>query len=176
MKQHRFAYHAVLVAIILLNACRPPQKGPIPFDPQKAALHTIPIDEAAGLTRNFRATRTRLAAIVAKSGDSLNRILRLPSAESFNRDAIAVLLNQKDAQGIRIYYGTDAAGVARLVLVPIDSRGNDIITRLVDNGKDRVAAIPGIATATAGAQDGAQAMEKGQQCDPPPCNASKLSR
>jgi len=174
MKQNRFAYVAALVAIMLLGACRqPPQKGPIPFNPKQASVHTIPIDDAARLTRTFRATRDSAVKSI-----QLDAFLKLPSAETFNRDAFAVLLNQKDAQGIRIYYGADAQGHVKLVMVPVDSRGNDIIVKLLDGnerGEKAVGFIPGITTAVAQTSD-AQAMENGQRCDPPPCAASKLTR
>jgi len=170
MKKNRFTYIAALVAIVLLNACQQPQ-GPIPFDPQKASIHTIPINEAATLTRDFRNTRDQLIKNVR-----LDSSLKIPTAETFNRDAFAVLLNQKDAQGIRIYYGRGKNGEVRLVMVPVDSKGEDIVVKLLD-GRDEKAVgfIPGVSTAQAQGDD-AQAMENGQRCDPPPCKASKLTR
>ncbi|WP_217603659.1 hypothetical protein [Chitinophaga sp. GbtcB8] len=173
MKKNRFTYIAALVAIVLLNACQQPQ-GPIPFDPQKASIHTIPINEAATLTRDFRNTRDQLIKNVR-----LDSSLKLPTAETFNRDAFAVLLNQKDAQGIRIYYGRGKNGEVRLVMVPVDSKGEDIVVKLLDGknsrGEKAVGFIPGISTAQAQVDD-AEAMENGQRCDPPPCKASKLTR
>jgi len=96
---------------------------------------------------------------------ALQTALNLGQAEAFNRDAIAVLLNQKDslgnpAAGIRIYYGLDKNGLVRQVLVPYDSKGNDIINQLISN---KAVKIPGISTATAAGTDG-QTVENGQRC------------
>ena len=174
MKKNYIAGAAALLVTFLFSECkqRPPHNGLIPFDTQKAEFHAIPIGTAESYTTNFRAIRSRLSDIVAKTGDSLNQIMSLPAAESFNRDAFAVLLNQKDAQGIRIYFGADKEGKVRLVMVPIDSKGNDIITHLI--ARDAAVSIPGISSAVA--QDDAQAMENGQRCDPPPCVPSRLYR
>ncbi len=172
MKRSHFACVAALLVTILFSECQqqPPNKGLIPFDRQKAAVHVIKLKDAAVLTSNFIASRKRLSEIVAKTGDSLNKILDFPSAESFNRDAFAVLLNQKDAQGIRIYYGAGRDGVVRLVMVPIDAKGNDIETRLLTDDS-KVVSIPGISNAVAQGDD-AEGMENGQRC---PCNVSKLN-
>ncbi|GAA0550886.1 hypothetical protein [Chitinophaga japonensis] len=184
MKQNRFAYATALLASVLFAACQQPpdNKGgkDIPFDTAKAWVHAIHIDTAAQLTRDFRAARERLRKLVGSTQQNLDSILQLPSAEAFNRDAIAVLLNQEDAQGIRIYYGRGSKGEVKLVLVPIDSKGNDIVTTLLDSTSNRseqaVGYIPGISTARAGARRAAaQAMENGQRCDPPPCGTSKLT-
>ncbi|KAA2239486.1 hypothetical protein F0L74_25120 [Chitinophaga agrisoli] len=171
MKRNHFACVAALLVTVLFSECQqPPQRGPIPFDRQKAAVHVIKLRDGAVLTSNFIAARTRLSDIVARTGDSLNRILDFPSAESFNRDAFAVLLNQKDAQGIRIYYGAGRDGKVRLVMVPIDSKGNDIETRLLTDDNKTVS-IPGISNAVAQDED-AEGMENGQHC---PCKISKLN-
>jgi len=185
MKQNRFAYAAALLASVLFAACQQPpdNKGgkDIPFDTTRAWVHAINIDTAAQLTRNFRAARERLRKLVGSTRNNLDSILQLPSAEAFNRDAIAVLLNQEDAQGIRIYYGRGSKGEVKLVLVPIDSKGNDIIVTLLDStgrhSDQAVGYIPGISAARAGTRRIApeQAMENGQRCDPPPCAASKLT-
>ena len=62
----------------------------------------------------------------------------LPEAEYFNRDAIAALLNQKGAQGMRIYLGKDQQGLVKMVLVATDDKGDDITNSLeVNSGKLR---------------------------------------
>jgi len=91
--------------------------------------------------------------------------MNLGEAEAFNRDAVAVLLNQKDAQGnpaagVRVYYGVDRQGQVRLVLVPYDSKGNDIIGQLIGN---KSVSIPGISSAQAFDSPG-QTVENGQRC------------
>ena len=91
--------------------------------------------------------------------------LGLPLSESFNRDAIAALLNAKDssgnlAAGVRVYFGQGVDGQTRLVLVPYDGRGNDIITRLSQG--DAASAV------------GGEAVEDGKTC-PPTCSADSAS-
>jgi hypothetical protein len=144
----------------------PERVGEIPFDLGAARAHLIPMDMAAGYTRHFRETRAALHA----QHPGMRARLALEQSESFNRDAIAVLLNARDssgnlAAGVRIYQGLDAAGRTRLVLVPHDSRGNDIITRL---------SSPEDAGLSVGS---AEAVEDGLRCPPtcPPEDQSPLS-
>jgi len=69
------------------------------------------------------------------------------------------LLNQKGADGIRIYFGRDEKGQVRLVLLPVDKNGKDIRVKLLDDKN---------ITQKAGAAppddiDG-EAVEAGQRC------------
>ncbi len=73
--------------------------------------HSISLSEAAELTANYRETLT--SAAEAK-------------AEYFGKEALLNLLNQTACVGVRIYYGLDSAGVKKLVLVGVDSDGNDL--------------------------------------------------
>jgi hypothetical protein len=95
-------------------------------------------------------------------------------AEAFNRDAIAVLLNQKDslgnsAAGIRVYYGVNEGGQVRMILVPYDIKGNDIVHQLI---VEKAAKIPGISEANA-YWDNGQAIDNGQRC-PTVCSSPSL--
>ncbi|MFP2905372.1 hypothetical protein ACLESD_10010 [Pyxidicoccus sp. 3LFB2] len=154
---------AAIVFVGFRDSPGPEQAGAIPFDLSAAKAHFIPMDMAAGYTRHFRQTRDALHG----QHPGMRARLALEQSESFNRDAIAALLNVKDsggnpAAGVRIYQGLDAAGQTRLVLVPYDSRGNDIITKLSSPGAAAVSAD----TAVSGGS--AEAVEDGVRC-PPSC-------
>jgi hypothetical protein len=102
----------------------------------------------------------------AGAGCSLN----LPIAESFNRDVIALLLNQKDASGnvaagVRMYYGINENNEVCLVLTPYDNNGKDIINNLTKSGPVAIK-VPGISTASAQVDDGddGTVIERGQRC------------
>ena len=141
----------------------------IAFDLEAARAHFIPMDVAAGYTRHFRETREALHG----QHPGMKARIALEQSESFNRDAIAALLNARDANGnpaagVRIYQGLDAAGHTRLVLVPYDARGNDIVTKLSSPG-----AAVSAGTAVSGS---AEAVEDGIRCPPncPPEDESPL--
>lgn len=80
-----------------------------------SANHTISLDDAIKLTRNFRSSIPP---------DSVR-------AESFSVDAIRNLINQKDCAGVRIYYGKKDDGKPALVLVGTDSTGEDMTAGLI---------------------------------------------
>jgi hypothetical protein len=114
--------------MFLLSGCRPSGDGKIPVDEKNAAVHIISSAQGEAYIRSFKVARTELSR-VADSFASKQFIL--PTAEAFNRDAIAALLNADGAVGIRIYLGRDDSGQVRLVLAPMDKNGQDIITKLV---------------------------------------------
>ena len=130
----------------------------LPFDATAARQHVIPVHDAAAYARNF----TRARDTVYRGNPGLKAQLDLPNSESFNRDAIAALLEARDssgnpAAGVRVYLGLDSAGHARLVLVPYDSRRNDILTRL----STHISVAPDGVTAEV---TGADAVENGARC------------
>lgn len=135
--------------------------GDIPVDEKLARVHIIPIKEAKAFTDSFEEGRAYLSK---KLGDStyLTDSFNLPNAEMFNRDAIALLLNQEGAAGIRIYLGRDPKGQIRMVLLPVNKEGQNIITRLLPYGKG----IKGVY----GEEEG-EAVENGQRC-PTMCDDS----
>lgn len=51
----------------------------------------------------------------------------LPQAEFFDKQDVLDLLNQDDCQGLRVYYSMDEAHNFHLLLVGVDSEGEDII-------------------------------------------------
>jgi hypothetical protein len=122
--------------------------------------HVISITEARELTQGFRSVLdTTTYHLNPKFIDSV-RFLR---SEMFPADVFNDLLMQSDpkqgkAKGIRIYLGKDASGQLRMVLVPVDSLGNDIINHLVN-------LKPGaVHTRALTSDDGGQGFEEGQQC------------
>ncbi|QSQ22432.1 hypothetical protein JY651_46190 [Pyxidicoccus parkwayensis] len=120
--QRKVAGLVAVSALVFLGFRDSPSQGKaeaIPFDVAAAKVHFIPVDVAAGYTRHFRETRDALHA----QHPGMKARLAMEQSESFNRDAIAALLNAKDvsgnpAAGVRIYQGLDAAGQTRLVRCP----------------------------------------------------------
>ena len=146
---------------ILFIGCDNQKNEDIPYNEGNIRENILPIKDAIRYTADFRNTRDTFY----KRVPDLERMLNLAKAESFNRDAIAVLLNQKDssgayAAGIRMYLGRDQQGQVRYILVPYDSKGNDIINKLIT---DKAVSIPGIPSAYAQSGDG-QTIENGQRC------------
>ena len=132
----------------------------IPFDEARAQEHFISVDTAAKYTWLFRKGKSALSR-VTKDSSYLNKKFNMPLAEEFNRDAIAALLNQRGAKGVRIYLGQDEAGLVRLVLVAVDAKGNDITGH---DGKIMKY------TSNAGSEE-AVILEAGQRC-PTLCSGS----
>ncbi len=149
----------LVVACFILSGC---YREEIRFDEKKAREELIPIEQAKSYQEKFVASRRELEKLVNDSS-FLKRSFNFSNAESFNRDLIALLLNQKGADGIRIYFGQDEKGQVKLVLLPVDKEGHDIITTLLPN--TAAINVPGISPANA--QQSGQAGETGQQC--PPC-------
>jgi hypothetical protein len=79
---------------------------PLPRD------HRITLQEAIGHTQRFRAANpaptTEKSAMFLRAG------------------GIDELLAQKGCAGIRIYHGRDAKGAPAVILVGVDSQGNDL--------------------------------------------------
>lgn len=144
-----------LLAGLLFSGCQEqaPNSTDIPFDPIKAQKHIISVKEGAKLTATYR--RGKLALIKQlRDSDYLKRSFSIPDAEMFNRDAIAVLLNQKGASGMRIYMGEDEKGLIKLVLVAVDNKGNDITNSVAETKR----------MAFSSTQTSAIVVEAGQRC------------
>jgi len=90
-------------------------------------------------------------------GNYLDSNFNLAHSELFNRDAIAILLAQEGAAGIRMYFGRSSDGKIHLVLYPVDAAGKDIRKILVPNANTQDA------QAFAGPPDDGQAIEVGQR-------------
>lgn len=127
------------------------------------AQHTISIDLARQLTASFRAS----IANFNKSCPGFQDSMQFGHAEAFPTDVFVKLLLQHSdkqgwARGVRIYFGRGPAGEIKLILVPYDKNGNDMIDHLVDfKGNPAPGTVP--IKKEALAADG-QAVEEGQRC------------
>ena len=159
----------ILLVTLFVVGCG--QGNKIPVDEAKAREQVIPVKQGIAYQDSFVSARNQLARLLTDSS-FLNRKFNLPNAETFNRDAIALLLNAEGpdglAAGIRVYLGTDEKGLMRIVLVPVDKNGKDIIGPLL--GNKTALNIPGVSSAYAQGGDG-QVVENGQVC--PPCEIGK---
>ncbi|MEJ7737718.1 MAG: hypothetical protein WKF97_09855 [Chitinophagaceae bacterium] len=95
---------------------------------KRAGKNVISLREAIRYTKVYQ-------RIIKHNKAELEKLI-FPYAESFDRNAIALLLKQKGAEGIRVYLGVDEAGETgkevKLVLVPVDKKGKDIVVHLLD--------------------------------------------
>lgn len=142
--------------------------GGITFDTARASKYIIPITEAITLQKNFITTRIEVSRKVTDT--FLTGNFNLPNSESFTKDALLLLLNQKGADGIRFYYGKDKKGVVRLVMLPVTKEGKDIYTKLIASSTTKLntdSSAPRVNTRDATAENNAEAVETGQTC--PPC-------
>jgi hypothetical protein len=151
--------------ILMLSAC---SNNKIPINEERARQQVIPIRQARNYTQGFMIALADLKREV-KDSSFVDKSFNVPYAEMFNRDAIASLLNVEGADGVRIYLGRDSLGQIRMVLLPVDKNGRNIIGPLVNRD---VASIPGISSARAQSGDGdGEAIENGQRC-PTMCDES----
>jgi len=148
---------AVLTITLLIGGCSAAGPEQCPVNADRAKTEIIPISQAKQYRTSYDAGLVQLAEQL-KNPAFLKDSFNLPQAEMFNRDAIGALLNVEGADGVRIYLGRDNAGQIRLVLLPVDKNGKDIITRL----------IPGTTKTTdstvKAADDEGEAIENGQRC------------
>jgi hypothetical protein len=162
---------ALIPAVVLLflsgiSGCGPQHdggdRGKPTINQDTLRNHAIPISLAKQYTRAFQASLDTNLHLSPKALDSV----RFIHAEEFPSDVFYDLLEQNNpkqghAKGIRIYLGRDASGQVKLVLVPVDSLGNDIINHLVNmNGKP----VPGTAHVEALQVNDGQGYEEGQSC------------
>jgi hypothetical protein len=161
----------VIVSVCHLFACRPAGEGGglgDSINPDTIKRHILPIGIADQYTASFRAGIDSFNKSCPHFKDSM----QFGHAESFPKDVFLELLRQKSdsgapAAGIRIYYGRDAEGKIRQILVPIDSYGNDIINHIIDaNGKPSSGVHAETLTVTGG-----QTLENGVRC-PTACGDS----
>ena len=162
-----FLFVVFVVSVAHLVSCNQNEGrrvGEEPINIDTVKNHLIPIGEAVQLASNFRATVDTFEKKHPHFKDSLD----FGHAESFPADVFRALLDQHDstsrAFGIRIYYGRDASGRIRQILVPYDSLGNNIINHIAD--------IPNQPKAGAHVEslqvNSGQAAENGLRC-PPAC-------
>jgi hypothetical protein len=166
MKPATSALRAILsflFVILILTACKETPTGKIPFDEAKAREQIISISQGSKYSQNFVSLRDSVLPRVINDSSFLEKRFSLPIAETFNRDAIIALLNADGAQGVRVYFGNDEKGLVRLVLMPVDKDGKDIITQLTGKTPDRAAAQTSQTRSTATGES----VENGQRPPPP---------
>jgi len=136
--------------------------GKPPINEDTLRNHVIPIGLAIQYTKGFQAALDSNYHLRPKVLDSL----RFSHGEEFPSDVFYDLLSQTNpkqgsAKGIRIYFGRGSDGQFKLVMVPVDSLGNDMIDHLVNlKGK----AVPGTAHVESLTVSDGQGFEVGQQC------------
>ncbi|MBV4357172.1 hypothetical protein [Pinibacter aurantiacus] len=166
------------IAFLFLGCSKDVQEKEISVDRSNVTKHIISVKLANSYTHKFRTVYDKYtqsqgamkSASIGSSAASGGCSLDLPIAESFNRDVIALLLNQKDATGgiaagIRMYYGINENNEVCLVLTPYDNNGKDIINNLSKSAPVAIK-LPGVNTASAqtvGLDDGG-VIERGQRC------------
>ena len=154
--------------IIWSSGCQPAWNGKIPINEDSARLNIISASLGKSYIRSYKAADTELMHIVK---DSFLNHFQLPIAEAFNRDAIAALLNVDGAVAIRVYLGRDDLGQVRMVLVPMDKNGNDIITQLVKPGAQSDTTKQPRVEEKAASSGSGQVVDNGQRC-PTMCDSS----
>lgn len=152
-----------VIIVMVLTKCHPTKTGAggegLVYNKDSAKVHIIPVDTAIKLTTTFRLIQKETARRLRDS----SYIVEFPLAEKFNRDAILALLDQKGAKGVRIYLGEDRKGPVKMVLVAVDSLGNDITGR-----SNRIMRPAG----NTGTADGV-VLEAGQRC-PTLCSTNSV--
>jgi hypothetical protein len=83
--------------------------------------HDIPLAEASALTENYRNSNPAPTTCLG---------------EYFSKTAVQQLLAQTGCVGMRIYYGEDTSGNQKLVIVGVNSTGNDLyMGKILEFGK-----------------------------------------
>lgn len=162
-KQPRYSkLPLIFFLLMVMHGCK--SGNDFPYDEGNVEQHVISIKTAQAYTASYRSA---VAELNKNIGDTafLKTRFNLPVAVQFNKDVLALLLNQKDpagntAAGIRMYFARNEKNEITLVLVPHDKANNDIINRLIN--KD-VAFIPGISAAYAQQPTG-QAVDNALRC------------
>lgn len=158
-----FRYAFILAVLtVLYGSCNDKGDGKIPFDEKRARLQIIPVRQGSEYSAKFINLRDSVLPKLIRDNSFLDQQFNLPISETFNRDAIIALLNADGADGVRIYFGVDKKGLVRLVLMPVDKEGNDIVTKLTRTLSDKAAARIDKITFSAG-----QSVENGQRSPPP---------
>ena len=150
------------VLSILFSSCKDRAGGKIPFDEERARQQIIPVRHGSQYSVNFVNLRDSVLPKLIRDSLFLEQRFNLPIAETFNRDAIIALLNADGCDGVRVYFGNDDKGLVRLVLMPVDKEGKDIITKLTGQVTKNAAGQVSRATAVDG-----ESVENGQRPPPP---------
>ena len=152
-----------VVIVMFFSKCKPSSTSTVPsglvYNKDSAKVHFISVDTAMKLTSTFRLLQRANATRLKDS----SYIVNFPLAERFNRDAILALLDQNGAKGVRIYLGEDRKGPVKMVIVAVDSLGNDITGR-----KSNI-----VKPASNGSSGDGVVLEAGQRC-PTLCNTNSV--
>lgn len=97
---------------------------------EQLSEHIIPLSLAQQYSQRFLNLRDSVLPLLLSNGQFLEQQFNMPLCETFCRESIDALLAVDGASSVRIYLGVDDAGKMRLVLMPVDSEGNNIITTL----------------------------------------------
>jgi len=140
--------------------------GRPPYNEDSVKNHVISLGQAIQLTKDFR----RSVDTFNKKCPGFKDSMQFGYSEAFNADSYQLLLAQKDsagrpAAGVRIYYGLGKDGQIKLVLVPYDVDGKDILHHLISADSTKT---PASGAKTESLTDDPQAVETGQHC-PPVC-------
>lgn len=172
LKPNRVLSTFLLFLLIVITACSisgcgsagDKDSGLPPADDEVVKHHTIPIGLAIQYTSSFRASIDSFNKNCPNFKDSM----QFGHAEAWPTDVFVKLLTQHNekqgkAKGIRIYFGRGPNGEIKLILVPYDKNGNDMIDHIVDiNGNPAPGTTP-IKTEALKVSNG-QAVEEGQRC------------
>lgn len=103
------------IFVLFICSCNNEPTTP-PVDEARAWKHIIPARTGDKYIKSYRAVADTLKI----------KDFELVNHETFDRNAIALLLNQKETDGLRIYMGRNEANKVIMVLVPVDKNGKDI--------------------------------------------------
>lgn len=153
-RTHLFTALLCFTLLVLTN-CTNNKSTTATIDKERASKHIIPLKQADAYLSKFGSSKKELQGMM-KDSSYLDTHFELPISETFNSDAIALLLQQEGCRAVRIYYGMDDSGKVRLVLLPVNKDGKDIRKKLFEG-------IAGLAAKVDGNDDG-EAIEVGQRC------------
>jgi len=165
----------IVVVTFTFSGCEGGPGGEPPINEDSVKPHVISLATAIRYTTDYRNAADTLNVKCPGFKDSF----QMGYSNAFNGDSYRLLLKQTDsngrkAAGIRIYYGLSKEdGKVRLVMVPYDVNGNDILKHLisVDEKPSAGADTQKKAKALTAGDGGAQALEDATRC-PPVCPPS----
>ena len=121
-KKFFFVATAVLMVIAgtMIFGTSAKKSSSIPFDAKAASRHIMNGADANKFIEAFKVERQKIN----------NETTDFAIAETFNRDAIAALLNVPGTESVRAYHAKNEKGEIILILKPVDKNGNDIKAKI----------------------------------------------